>query len=176
MSPAGGPDTASGTPGGEACSPRAPGTLPAGRPWLPSEVARLRAHFEAGRTPRGVYQSGEFPGRSHAAIRSVAERRGINWPSPHWSAAEVARLRKALAAGRTFRELADSGEFPGRSEQAIRCAARTRELYRPVRRFVGGARQISVYLPLRMVAWLDMQPGTTRSGLAREAIGRMMVG
>ena len=146
-----------------------------GRSWTPAEVARLRAALAAGRTPLALARSGELPGRTVAAIRAAAERRGLDWAGPGWTTGEVARLRAALR--RTpLRKIAESGEWPGRTPLAIRLQAH-RLGYVP-RRLIGGgrARQVSVYLPVAMVAWLDRQPGCTRSRLAREAISRMMIG
>ena len=76
-------------------------------------------------------------------------------PARPWTPAEVDRLRAALEAGRTPLELARSGEVPGRSVAAIRAAAERRGL--------------------DWVRWLDQQPGTTRSRIARAAIARLMV-
>ena len=50
-------------------------------------------------------------GRTEAAIRAAAERRGFTWSGPGWTTRELDRLREALGDGRPLRKIAESGEW-----------------------------------------------------------------
>ncbi|HEX8910884.1 MAG TPA: hypothetical protein VF796_00895 [Humisphaera sp.] len=102
------------------------------RPWRTGEVRTLTEAVRQARSPADV----RLPGRSPAAVRTMARRLGLTGdgiPRRPWTAAERETLRELIAAGRTVKQILADGRLGGYSANAVRKQIQRMGLADPIR-------------------------------------------